>query len=1017
MRQNFPIPLSASLGMLCGLVSLASAQVTYIDATANVAGNTRLADGSTFIPALDQVTGLDNNWEERRLASNGNVFESSGEGPGQSENAPELRTTIKGLTPGNPYAVYVYFWDPASNTEDWSIRAGTSSNPGANPLFSSPDSTTELTSTGAVLASSQTFVSGASPTLFTESGRDLRAAAIGTRLANASGEIEVFVDDLGAAGTVNRRTWYDGVGHEPVTTGSPIVGTSWAAGLGAPPLLNPTNTSLTWGNGSTNNADNTAVHASIDSNVATFTADPVTLSDGQNIQLTGQVNFQSTITNTPSAIQYRWGLFNHNGSTDATGWTGYWIGNGTTGNVGSVFRQNATSTLYVSSNAANGAVLSTTSNTPGTVNITAGLHHFSLVITRSGTNVRITGFLRRSSDDAILTEIDATDSTAGAYTTFSRIGFLSGALLDADQITLSNLSLVYPYTPPPPPTPGDIVEVAPNGTWTWFNDERAIWHQGKLFSGYVRSDGNPGVTRYDPLTGIANHVNLGTATSVQVDDHNNPSFTALPDGKLLTVYSKHGTSSQFYHRTSTTTSPSSLAQWSAETIKTTPAGNTYANTFRLAGSGVGENNTIYNFSRCINYNPCITLSTDNGATWGNVNHFINVGTGGTRPYPRYVSNKTNRIDLIYTDAHPRNENNSVYHMYYQAQNFRKTDGTLIKSFANLPINHGTVSDPNNGEKGSVVYQFNPAWGRGWTWDIHYGADGHPVCVYQTQRDDVTGTGWNHDRIYYFYARWTGTAWQSTFIAQGGRGIYSAEDDYGGGMTLDPEDPRVVYVSSNAANPFSLADTNNVPLGPNERYEVWRGITLDGGLTFTWSAVTQNSSADNLRPIVPENHGLSKHVIWMQGTYTSYVNYNTKVVGIFDVPAQSLSQWQTENGVSSNPGQDSDRDGLDDLVEYALGGNPNDATDRPSPALVGGVFTFNHLPLRADVEWVVETSSNLTNWQTVATIRANGLGNTISPGLTASYGSGEPSTVSLSPLPAAGQNKSFVRLRVVAAVRP
>jgi hypothetical protein len=237
------------------------------------------------------------------------------------------------------------------------------------------------------------------------------------------------------------------------------------------------------------------------------------------------------------------------------------------------------------------------------------------------------------------------------------------------------------------------------------------------------------------------------------------------------------------------------------------------------------------------------------------------------------------------------------------------------------------------------------------------------------------------------------------------------------MTLDPEDPRVVYISSNAASPFSLADTNNVPLGTNERYEVWRGITLDGGLTFAWSPVTQSSASDNLRPIVPENHGLSKHVLWMQGTYTSYTNYNTKVMGIFDVPTESLAQWQTANNITATPGEDSDSDGLDDLVEYALGGDPNDATDRPSPTLVNGTFTFNHLPLRTDVEWIVETSENLTSWQTAATIRANGLGNTIGAGLTASYGGGSPATVSLSPLPPTGGPKSFVRLKVRSAPLP
>jgi hypothetical protein len=156
---------------------------------------------------------------------------------------------------------------------------------------------------------------------------------------------------------------------------------------------------------------------------------------------------------------------------------------------------------------------------------------------------------------------------------------------------------------------------------------------------------------------------------------------------------------------------------------------------------------------------------------------------------------------------------------------------------------------------------------------------------------------------------------------------------------------------------------------------------------------------------------------MQGTYTSYTNYNTKVMGIFDVPAQTLSQWQTDNGVTGTPGEDSDSDDLDDLVEYALGGDPKDATDRPSPTLVNGVFTFNHLPLRTDVEWLVETSGNLTNWTTVATIRANGLGNTIGSGLTVNYGTGNPATIGLSPLPPTGGPKSFVRLKVRSAPLP
>ena len=48
------------------------------------------------------------------------------------------------------------------------------------------------------------------------------------------------------------------------------------------------------------------------------------------------------------------------------------------------------------------------------------------------------------------------------------------------------------------------------------------------------------------------------------------------------------------------------------------------------------------------------------------------------------------------------------------------------------------------------------------------------------------------------------------------------------MCLDPKDPRVVYISTNAADPFALGDIANVPLRANQRYEIYKGFTADGG---------------------------------------------------------------------------------------------------------------------------------------------------------------------------------------------
>ncbi len=224
--------VAATSAALLVTAAVSHAAITYVDATAGVSGNTRLADGSVFTPPLNGTTGADNNWEERTtFASGGNVFEAGGENV--TENAPELMTTITGLTPGHIYAIYAYFWDPTSTGEDWNMRAGTTSNPGANTLYSAADSTGELGSTAAVLASTQTF--DTAPTIFAEGGRAMLAAALGNVAANSSGEIAVFIDDLPASMNVNQRTWYDGVGYEFVAVPEPS--TALLGGLGLLALI------------------------------------------------------------------------------------------------------------------------------------------------------------------------------------------------------------------------------------------------------------------------------------------------------------------------------------------------------------------------------------------------------------------------------------------------------------------------------------------------------------------------------------------------------------------------------------------------------------------------------------------------------------------------------------------------------------------------------------------------------------------------------------------------------------
>lgn len=420
-----------------------------------------------------------------------------------------------------------------------------------------------------------------------------------------------------------------------------------------------------------------------------------------------------------------------------------------------------------------------------------------------------------------------------------------------------------------------------DGAYTWFSDPRAVFYNGALYFGYTRaSDSRAVLSAFNLSSGQT--TNLWASSLTQHDDHNHPGLLVKSDGRMLAVWSRHGSDQFFSYRLSASTNPVTAADWGAEqTIANSGAGVTYANPYQLSA----ESGKIYNFCRDLNYNPTVFTSTNGGTNWSSPQLFIRTGSGSTRPYVKYASNYTNRIDVLYTDGHPRDVANSLYHIYYSGGAIYKTDGSLLKSYSSLPLLH------DSGERGSVIYQYSDAdtsdpndhipTGRAWCWEIAYQTNGDPACVFSVQRDLVTGpTQGTDDRIYYYYARWTGAAWQKRFIAQAGRPLYSAENDYAGGICLDPQDVNTIYLSSNAQNPFSLADTTNVTLRANSRYEIWRGTTADGGLTFSWQQITTNSTLDNIRPYVPRRNGGENCLIWLRGTYTSYTSYALSIVGLF-----------------------------------------------------------------------------------------------------------------------------------------
>jgi hypothetical protein len=106
---------------------------------------------------------------------------------------------------------------------------------------------------------------------------------------------------------------------------------------------------------------------------------------------------------------------------------------------------------------------------------------------------------------------------------------------------------------------GALVRLNDNGAWSWFMDERAIVSDGKLVVGSVRSVGPFGNTRnpdwgsievaaYDLAAGSAKRAVLHR--HFEQDDHDSPALLALPDHRLLAMYSKHGQVRKICYRVS-----------------------------------------------------------------------------------------------------------------------------------------------------------------------------------------------------------------------------------------------------------------------------------------------------------------------------------------------------------------------------------------------------------------------------------------------------------------------------------
>lgn len=409
-----------------------------------------------------------------------------------------------------------------------------------------------------------------------------------------------------------------------------------------------------------------------------------------------------------------------------------------------------------------------------------------------------------------------------------------------------------------------IVVLNKNSSWCWFQDERAMMDGDQLLFTGVSSSGANTVSSYNMKTGALKTVVVNEET-FEADDHNAGVLFSRSDGRYLTVYAGHGTEPRMRYRIST--NPEDISHWGPERTAETGGNTSYSNVYHLAKTG-----TTYNFHRGVGNNPNYMISDDEGDTWrygGQIFAFKG------RPYLRYTSDNLDRVHFITTEEHPRHYNNSIYHGYIQ-------DGSVYGSDGKMKGRLSTDENPDlSPQDFNLVYDGNSDTRRdvAWTSDIELDEEGFPYIAFSVTKDPIKlgetkntkEGGFDHR---YHYARWDGEQWLEYEIAYAGTRLYAGENEYTGLITLHPDDQNVVYISAN------VDPETGKPLkaGGDVHYEIFRGTTADRGASWQWSAITENSKQDNIRPIVVSNDNYEA-ILWLNGRYTTYKNYDLKVLGL------------------------------------------------------------------------------------------------------------------------------------------
>ena len=440
------------------------------------------------------------------------------------------------------------------------------------------------------------------------------------------------------------------------------------------------------------------------------------------------------------------------------------------------------------------------------------------------------------------------DSAPGPVRPESSIDYTQGAFLLAASelytldLGLADLKALEPAQPPK--------LMLANASWTNLKEGRAIIADEHIYMGGVDHKGDVRFYAYriDPTNAPSILLESDVlATGTECDERRHPAFLRF-DGKLLAVYSVGGETAWNWRLASI---PDALPQWGPMTIgwsdENLSGGGTSPNGCSSLARLSSENGRIFHF-----FGPHVTWSDDGAETWHVVVRFLKVDNRTLQT--KCADNGKDRIDLVFTDA------NGLHHVVYRNGAFHSSEGRVLSSLEAVASGPIDPADTTRIHEGRIGIE-----------DLGYDSNGQPVVVFVSSAVD--------GGLEYQIARWDerNAKWAIRRLAFAGSGD--------GGVSLDPDNDRTVYLST---------DADPVTGTPNAtgRYQLFRG-TL--GENSSWEQLTFDANRDNIRPFVPLGHGEGACVLWLRGIHRSPSDYQMDIYGIID-PGSTSSAGRTASGL-------------------------------------------------------------------------------------------------------------------------